>query len=102
MLTPWKLNTPWTIPIVYRFVRALLNFMFVGFVKSIPLTRSACRHRRLRPRVRTFFLVVLPCLSPRFISVGILEIMWVWNDYLLVAAMGLAQLSYTRKREVQQ
>jgi raffinose/stachyose/melibiose transport system permease protein len=33
--------------------------------------------------VRTFFTVVVPMLKPTMISVGILEIMWVWNDYLL-------------------
>ena len=33
--------------------------------------------------IRTFFLVVLPMMKPTFISVGVLEIMWVWNDYLL-------------------
>ena len=33
--------------------------------------------------VRTFFNVVLPMLKPTLISVGILELMWVWNDYLL-------------------
>ena len=33
--------------------------------------------------MRTFFSVVLPMLKPTLISVGILELMWVWNDYLL-------------------
>ena len=33
--------------------------------------------------VGTFFRVVLPMLKPTMISVGVLEIMWVWNDYLL-------------------
>ena len=33
--------------------------------------------------VASFFSVVLPMLKPTMISVGILEIMWVWNDYLL-------------------
>ena len=33
--------------------------------------------------VQTFFQVVLPMMKPTFISVGVLEIMWVWNDYLL-------------------
>lgn len=33
--------------------------------------------------LRTFFLVVLPMLKPTLVSVGILEAMWVWNDYLL-------------------
>ena len=49
-----KLNRPWTIPIVY-----------------------------LGTPVQTFFQVVLPMMKPTFISVGVLEIMWVWNDYLL-------------------
>ena len=33
--------------------------------------------------LQTFFMIVLPVLKPTMISVGILEIMWVWNDYLL-------------------
>lgn len=33
--------------------------------------------------MRTYFNVVLPMLKPTLISVGILELMWVWNDYLL-------------------
>ena len=33
--------------------------------------------------VRTYFSVVFPMLRPTMISVGILEIMWIWNDYLL-------------------
>ena len=32
---------------------------------------------------RTFFMIILPMLKPTLISVGILEIMWIWNDYLL-------------------
>ena len=33
--------------------------------------------------MQTFFQFVLPMMKPTFISVGVLEIMWVWNDYLL-------------------
>ena len=33
--------------------------------------------------LQTFFLIVLPMLKPTLVSVGILEAMWVWNDYLL-------------------
>ena len=32
---------------------------------------------------RTFFSVVLPIMQPTYISVGILETMWIWNDFLL-------------------
>jgi raffinose/stachyose/melibiose transport system permease protein len=78
------LNTPWTIPIVYLgFGAGLAIFMFAGFVKSIPVEIEEAASIDGCGPVRTFFSVVLPMMSPTLISVGILEIMWVWNDYLL-------------------
>ena len=80
------LNTPWTIPIVYLgFGAGLAIFMFVGFVKSIPIEIEEAAAIDGCGPIRTFFSVVLPMLKPTLISVGILEIMWVWNDYLLPA-----------------
>ena len=79
-----KLNTPFTIPIVYLgFGAGLAIFMFVGFVKSIPLgIEEAAAIDGCGP-IGTYFRVVVPMLKPTLISVGILELMWVWNDYLL-------------------
>lgn len=79
-----KLNTPFTIPIVYLgFGAGLAIFMFVGFVKSIPLEIEEAAAIDGCGPIRTYFMVVVPMLSPTLISVGILELMWVWNDYLL-------------------
>ena len=79
-----RLNTPWTIPIVYLgFGAGLAIFMFVGFVKSIPLEIEEAAAIDGCGPLRTYFSVVFPMLKPTMISVGILEIMWVWNDYLL-------------------
>ncbi len=33
--------------------------------------------------IQTFFLIVLPLLKPIAITVAILNVMWIWNDYLL-------------------
>ena len=78
------LNTPWTIPIVYLgFGAGLAIFMFVGFVKSIPLEIEEAAFIDGCGPLRTYFSVVFPMLRPTMISVGILEIMWIWNDYLL-------------------
>lgn len=79
-----NLDTPWTIPIIYLgFGAGLAVFMFVGFVKSIPLEiEEAAAIDGCNP-LRTYFNVVLPMMKPTMISVAILEIMWVWNDYLL-------------------
>jgi len=79
-----NLNTPYTIPIVYLgFGAGLAIFMFMGFIKGLPLEIEEAAAIDGCGPLRTFFLVVLPMLKPTIISVGILELMWVWNDYLL-------------------
>ena len=79
-----KLNTPWNIWVIYLGLGAgLAVFMFAGFMKSIPLEiEEAAMIDGCNP-IQTFFLIVLPILKPTMVSVGILEAMWVWNDYLL-------------------
>lgn len=78
------LNTPWGIVIIYLgFGAGLAVFMFCGFVKSIPLEIEEAAVIDGCSTVRTFFNVVLPIMKPTYISVGILEIMWIWNDFLL-------------------
>ena len=78
------LDTPYNIWIIYLgFGAGLAVFMFAGFMKSIPLEiEEAAMIDGCNP-FQTFFTIVLPILKPTLISVGILETMWVWNDYLL-------------------
>ena len=77
-------NTPFNICFIYLgFGAGLAIFMFVGFVKSIPLEIEEAAAIDGCGPLRTYFSVVLPMLRPTMISVGILEIMWVWNDFLL-------------------
>lgn len=79
-----NLNTPFTIPVIYLgFGAGLAIFMFSGFIKSIPSEIEEAASIDGCGPVKTFFLVVLPMLKPTLISVGVLEIMWIWNDYLL-------------------
>ena len=78
------LNTPSTIPVIsLGFGAGLAVFKFTGFVKSIPLSIEEAAAIDGCGPVRTYFNVVVPMLKPTLISVGILEIMWIWNDYLL-------------------
>ena len=78
------LNTPWNIWVIYLgFGAGLAVFMFCGFVKSIPLeVEEAALIDGCNP-IQTFFKIDMHMLAPTMISVGILEAMWVWNDYLL-------------------
>ena len=78
------LRTPWGIIIIYLgFGAGLAVFMFCGFVKSIPIEIEEAAMIDGCTPIRTFFSVVLPIMKPTYISVGILETMWIWNDFLL-------------------
>ena len=79
-----KLNTPWNIWIIYLgFGAGLAVFMITGFMKGIPLEIEEAAMIDGCTPIQTFFSIVLPMLKPTLVSVGILQAMWVWNDYLL-------------------
>ncbi|MEE1280702.1 MAG: carbohydrate ABC transporter permease [Acutalibacteraceae bacterium] len=65
------------------FGAGLAVFMFVGFIKSVPLEIEEAAMIDGCGPVRTYFLVVFPILKPTAITVAILDAMWIWNDYLL-------------------
>ncbi len=79
-----KCSNPVGIIFVYLgFGAGLAIFMFVGFVKSIPLEiEEAAMIDGCNP-LQTFFGIVLPIMKPTCITVAILQAMWIWNDYLL-------------------
>ena len=79
-----RLNTPYTIPIIYLgFGAGLAVFMFTGFIKGIPLEIEEAAAIDGCGAISTYFRVVFPMLKSILISVGVLEVMWIWNDYLL-------------------
>lgn len=79
-----KLNTPWNIWIIYLgFGAGLAVFMITGFMKGIPIEIEEAAMIDGCTPIQTFFMIVLPMLKPTLVSVGILQAMWVWNDYLL-------------------
>lgn len=78
------LNTPWGMWLIYLgFGAGLPVFIFTGIVKSIPIEIEEAAMIDGAGSYRTFFTIVLPMMRPGLISVAILEIMWVWNDFLM-------------------
>lgn len=78
------LANPWGLWIIYLgFGAGLAVFIFTGTVKGIPvsLEESAMIDGASVPQI--FFQIVVPIMKPSIVSVGILETMWIWNDYLL-------------------
>lgn len=79
-----RLDSPFGLIVVYLgFGAGLAVFMFCGFVKSIPVEIEEAAMIDGCTPLQTFFMVVLPIMKPTYISVGILETMWIWNDFLL-------------------
>jgi raffinose/stachyose/melibiose transport system permease protein len=79
-----RLDNPIGIILIYLgFGAGLSVFLYCGFVKSIPLEiEEAVMIDGYNP-IQSFFRVILPLLKPIAITVAILNVMWIWNDYLL-------------------
>lgn len=79
-----RLNNPVGIVIVYLgFGAGMAIFMFSNFAKSMPIEIEEAANIDGCNPLQMYFKVILPIMKPTFVSVGILEIMWIWNDYLL-------------------
>lgn len=67
-------------------------FMFHGFIKSIPLEleEAALIDGCTKPQI--FFKIVMPILKPIFVTISILNAIWIWNDFLLPSLiLGIGQ-----------
>lgn len=65
-------------------------FLFHGFIKSIPIDIEEAAIIDGCSKTQVFFLIVLPILKPIFVTLLVLNGMWIWNDYLLpVLVIGL-------------
>ncbi len=60
-------------------------FLFHGFIKSIPLELEEAARIDGCNKFQTFFYVVFPLLKPVYITLIILNGIWIWNDFLLPA-----------------
>lgn len=78
------LDNPIGIIVIYiGFGCGMSTFMFAGFIKSIPLAMEEAAMIDGATPPQIFWHVIFPMLKSQAITIGILEIMWVWNDYLL-------------------
>lgn len=62
---------------------SMATFMFHGFIKSIPIELEEAAIIDGANRFQVFFKVVLPMLKPTTATIAILDVLWVWNDFLL-------------------
>jgi len=71
-------------------------FMYHGFAKSsIPLEIEEAAHIDGCSMFSTFFLIVLPLLGPITATICIMNVLWMWNDFLLPIIMLQSPKNYT-------
>ena len=80
------LNLDNVIGVIFIYVgfgAGLSTFMYAGFVKSVQVDIEESAMIDGCNPVQTFFHVVFPVMKPTTITIAILNVMWIWNDYLL-------------------
>ena len=77
------LNMGGLIFIYMGFGCSLSVFLFHGFMKSIPKELDEAAMIDGCSKFQTFWHIIFPLLKPISITVSILNIVWIWNDYLL-------------------
>lgn len=78
------LNSKWALIYMYiGFGASLAVFMYHGFIKSIPLELEEAAIIDGCNQLQTYFKIVFPLLKPVTMTIAILDILWIWNDFLL-------------------
>lgn len=81
------MNRPGLILMYLGFGSSLSIILFHGFIKNVPLELEESSRIDGCNMVQTFFLIVLLLLKTIMVTVAILNVMWIWNDFLLPQLM---------------
>jgi raffinose/stachyose/melibiose transport system permease protein len=65
------------------FGASLAVFLYHGFIKSVPLSLEEAATIDGCTAWGVFWRIVFPMLKPVTVTVMILDVIWIWNDYLL-------------------
>ena len=72
--------------LVYMYIgfgASMAVFLYHGFVKSIPISLEEAATIDGCTKFGVFWKIVFPMLKPTTMTVIILDVIWIWNDYLL-------------------
>jgi len=65
------------------FGSSLSIFLYHGFIKSVPRSLEEAAMIDGCNKFQVFWRIVFPSLKPITVTVAILNVIWIWNDYLL-------------------
>ncbi|MHA0856106.1 carbohydrate ABC transporter permease [Paenibacillus sp. CMAA1364] len=90
------LNSKWSLVYMYiGFGSSLAVFIYHGFVKAIPAELEEAALIDGCTPVQTFFRIVFPVLMPTTVTIAILNVLWIWNDFLLPSLVLISPESRT-------
>ena len=62
---------------------AMSIFLYHGFIKNIPLSLEEAAYIDGASTFQVYRHVLLPLIKPITVTIAILNVMWIWNDFLL-------------------
>ncbi|MGE8079843.1 carbohydrate ABC transporter permease [Peribacillus loiseleuriae] len=65
------------------FGASLSIFLYHGALKGIPESLDDAAKIDGCNKFQTFWYIIFPLLKPMSVTVGVLNVIWIWNDYLL-------------------
>ncbi|HZG85449.1 carbohydrate ABC transporter permease [Paenibacillus sp.] len=86
---------PLLIALYIGFGSAMSVFIYHGFIKSVPLELEEASFIDGCTKRQSFFKIVLPIMAPTSVTIGILNVLWIWNDYLLPSLILVQDKYYT-------
>jgi len=90
------LNSIWTLSFFYLgFGVSLATFMYHGFIKSIPVELEEAAMIDGASKFQVFWRIVFPMLTPITTTIAILDVLWIWNDFLLPSLVLISEESRT-------
>ncbi len=90
------LNSKWALIYMYiGFGSPLAVFIYHGFVKNIPAELEEAALIDGCNKTQTFFRIVFPVLTPTTVTIAILNVLWIWNDFLLPSLVLIAPAERT-------
>ena len=66
---------------------AFATFIMTGAMRAVPLEIEESAVIDGCSVFQVFFRIVLPIISPTFLSIFILDLFWIWNDYIVALIM---------------
>jgi raffinose/stachyose/melibiose transport system permease protein len=58
-------------------------FLIQGYLRTLPLEIFEAARIDGANAFQTFWMIVLPLIRPILITVGVFQVMWIWNDFII-------------------